>query len=505
MRENSTGLFKIVGIGLLLVTLWAMLSFYVPEKFLSPLNIENLLRRTALYGILGIGVAFVIMTGGIDLSIGSMVCLCGCLLAMFLQVDYLPVNEVDVWEVRASDSTIVVEADAEFRAGERVRYYNGRKARNQISNVVSVQPVQFNGKSALSIVLDQPPSRDDVVDKSAKSIGKLVPVLAIREITKELPEGKTPQVVVATTNLSLKPRDRIWMVLGVRGMSEETVTGVESSGENTIVFLKSQPIGVTTEWNAIPIRRSPRMSIPVAVSIVMGIALCLGLIHGMLITKLRQQAFVVTLCGLMIYRGLARWFSNDQTLGFGNEYVSSLGALSTGRLVLWRSAESDASFGIPFVLFIFIIVAILAAVILNLTIWGRYILALGKNQEAAKYSGINTGRMICLTYVLCALATGLGGLLHTIDANSIAPSSFGNWFELWAIAAAVLGGCSLRGGEGSIFGVVVGTALMQTLYNMIILLQISSELEYVIIGMVILLGVVSDELIRRVASVVRRR
>ena len=505
MRENSTGLFKIVGIGLLLVTLWAMLSFYVPEKFLSPLNIENLLRRTALYGILGIGVAFVIMTGGIDLSIGSMVCLCGCLLAMFLQVDYLPVNEVDVWEVRVADGTFVVAADVEFRPGERVRYYNGRKARNQISNIVSVDPIQFNGKSALSIVLDQPPSRDDVVDSSSRSIGKLVPVLPIREVSTDLPEGASPQIVISTARLTLKPRDRIWMVLGVRGMSEETVTGVESSGENSVVFLKNQPVGVTTEWCAIPVRRSPRMSIPVAVVSVMGIALFLGSIHGLLITKLRQQAFVVTLCGLMIYRGLARRFSSDQTLGFGNEYADSLGALSTGRWVLWQSSETGASFGIPYVVFILIAVAIIAAVILNLTIWGRYILALGKNQEAAKYSGINTDRMICLTYVLCALATGLGGILHAIDANSIAPSSFGNWFELWAIAAAVLGGCSLRGGEGSIFGVVVGTALMQTLYNMIILLQISSELEYVIIGMVILLGVVSDELIRRVASVVRRR
>ena len=113
--------------------------------------------------------------------------------------------------------------------------------------------------------------------------------------------------------------------------------------------------------------------------------------------------------------------------------------------------------------------------------------------------------MICLTYVLCAFITGLGGLLHAIDANSISPSSFGNWFELWAIAAAVLGGCSLRGGEGGIIGVIVGTALMQTLYNMIVLLKIPSELEYVIIGAVILIGVISDELIRRVAGAVRSR
>jgi ribose/xylose/arabinose/galactoside ABC-type transport system permease subunit len=78
---------------------------------------------------------------------------------------------------------------------------------------------------------------------------------------------------------------------------------------------------------------------------------------------------------------------------------------------------------------------------------GTVHMALGKNQEAARYAGINTGRMIVVAYLLCAVFKGLGGILHGVDANSISPSSFGNFFELYAIAAAVLGGCSLRGGE----------------------------------------------------------
>ena len=89
--------------------------------------------------------------------------------------------------------------------------------------------------------------------------------------------------------------------------------------------------------------------------------------------------------------------------------------------------------------------------------------ALGRNEEAARYSGINTQRMTILAYVLCAVMAGIGGMLFALDGNSIAPSSFGNFYELYAIAAAVLGGCSLRGGEGSILGVIIGTALMHTL------------------------------------------
>ena len=81
---------KVIGIFVLLIALCAFLSFYTPESFLKGNNIENLIRRTSMYGVLGIGVAFVIITSGIDLSIGSIVCLSGCLLAMFLSVDYVP-------------------------------------------------------------------------------------------------------------------------------------------------------------------------------------------------------------------------------------------------------------------------------------------------------------------------------------------------------------------------------------------------------------------------------
>jgi len=509
MSENLTGLIKIVGISILLVTLWIILSVYVPEKFLSPNNVENLLRRTALYGILGVGVAFVIMTSGIDLSLGSLVCLCGCLLAIFLRVDYQPVRQADVWAISAEKQTVVIPANTPLEPGQSVRLYNARKARNLIAKIESVQPVQVNGQAGLELKLDQKPSRDDAAESSVKSIGKLVPVFAVASVSNPAADasGKTPlsEVVVAAEKLGLQPRDRLLLVSTKGGIAEKTIASVEETGGQTQVTLKDGAGEIDEQWQAIPVRRAQRMSVPVAVGLVLSIAAGLGLLHGLLVTKLGQQPFVVTLCGLLIYRGLSRRLSNDQVLGFGDEYADSLNALATGRWVIWEAANGGSSFGIPYVFFILLGVAALAAVFLNLTIWGRYILALGKNQEAARYSGINTDRMICLTYVLCAFITGLGGLLHAIDANSISPSSFGNWFELWAIAAAVLGGCSLRGGEGGIIGVIVGTALMQTLYNMIVLLKIPSELEYVIIGAVILIGVISDELIRRVAGAVRSR
>lgn len=148
-------------------------------------------------------------------------------------------------------------------------------------------------------------------------------------------------------------------------------------------------------------------------------------------------------------------------------------------------------------------VAVLASIFLNRTIFGRYLLALGRNEEAARYSGINTERMVVLAYVISSSLAGLGGMLFVLDVNSAQPVDFGNFYELYAIAAAVLGGCSLRGGEGNIVGVIIGAALMQVLRNMITLVTSYNNVEFAIIGAVILVGVIADELVKRFA--IRRR
>ena len=152
---------------------------------------------------------------------------------------------------------------------------------------------------------------------------------------------------------------------------------------------------------------------------------------------------------------------------------------------------------------IMLVLAIVAAVFLNRTIYGRYLLALGRNEQAARYSGVDTDTMTILAYIICSLLAGFGGMLFIFDVNSAQPSDFGNFYELYAIAAAVLGGCSLRGGEGTIFGVVIGAAVMQVLRNSINMLRIPTQLEFAIIGAVILVGVIVDEVVKRVAA--RRR
>ncbi len=228
----------------------------------------------------------------------------------------------------------------------------------------------------------------------------------------------------------------------------------------------------------------------------LGSSLAIGLAHGLLITKLRLQPFVVTLCGLLVYRGAARFITDDQSLGFGTSYESL-------RSIVTNDLPITADFGVPYPFILMTLIALFASAILNLTTFGRYLLALGQNEEAARFSGINTHRVTIAAYAFCSLLGGLGGVLFALDVNSIQPSGLGEFYELYAIAAAVLGGCSLRGGEGSVLGVVIGAAVVRFLYNAINILHIPTHLEFAIIGTVILAGAITDELIKRVVA--RRR
>jgi ribose transport system permease protein len=234
-------------------------------------------------------------------------------------------------------------------------------------------------------------------------------------------------------------------------------------------------------------------SVPATLCAAVLLSLVIGFAHGLLITKVRLQPFVVTLCGLLLYRGMARYITDDQSQGFGNSY-EGLRRLATGKLQL------TGAFALPAPFFLLVGVAVVAAIFLNQTIWGRYLLALGRNETATRFSGINTDAMKITAYVICSVLAGVGGILFSLDLNSVQPSSLGEFYELYAIAAAVLGGCSLRGGEGTILGVIIGTAVMRVLYNAINILGIPTHLEFAIIGAVILAGVVTDEVVKRLAA-----
>ena len=224
-----------------------------------------------------------------------------------------------------------------------------------------------------------------------------------------------------------------------------------------------------------------------AALLVIALGCVIGLVHGLLVAKMNLQPFVVTLCGLLIYRGAARYYTEDATAGFPfGASFPVLEWLTTGRF-----------FGIPHSLIAFALITSVMGIVLHRSVLGRYFFAVGKNEEAARYSGINTSAVVMASYVICCGLTAVAAIFIAMYTRSISPSSHGNFYELYAIAAAVLGGCSLRGGEGSITGVVLGTVLLQVLQNLVNLLGILRSLNFAVMGSVILIGVLADQQISK--------
>jgi ribose transport system permease protein len=232
-----------------------------------------------------------------------------------------------------------------------------------------------------------------------------------------------------------------------------------------------------TEWH-----------LPAALAVMAVTALggLLGTVHGLFITRLRLQPFIVTLCGLLLYRGLARYIASDMTKGFGS-----------GQGFEWlRALAAGAVFGIPMPFVLLVVVGVIGWVVLHRSVYGRHLFAVGRNEEAARYCGINSRNTIATAYAISGTLAAVSAILIAFYTNSISPSSHGNFYELYGIAAAVVGGCSLRGGEGSIIGIILGTALLQVLRNLVNLMDIPSSLDFAVMGAVILIGAIADEIVK---------
>ena len=223
----------------------------------------------------------------------------------------------------------------------------------------------------------------------------------------------------------------------------------------------------------------------VALAAVVALGAGLGAVHGLLITRLKLQPFIVTLCGLLLYRGAARYIARDSTKGFG-----------TGEGFEWlRCARVRNVGGVPMPFAILCVMAVLAWLLVHRSVWGRHLFAVGHNEEAAHYSGVNTRGVVAGAYVISGALAAVSAVIIAFYTNSISPASHGNFYELYAIAAAVVGGCSLRGGEGSVLGIVIGTALLQVLRNLVNLLDIPSSLDFAVMGAVILIGAIADQIL----------
>ena len=202
-----------------------------------------------------------------------------------------------------------------------------------------------------------------------------------------------------------------------------------------------------------------------------------GLLQGVAITRLKVPPFVVTLGGMSVFRGAALLFAAGGPIsGFDKAFT------------WWGQGKIGP---VPVPVIIFLVAAILAHIVLRYMRFGRRVYAVGGNPEAARLSGLNVSAVICAVYIIMGFFCGLGAFVLAARLNS-AEAVAGTGYELTVIASVVIGGTSLFGGAGTIFGTVVGSLLIGVLLNGLVLMNVSSYVQQIIIGVIIVLAVAFD-------------
>ena len=233
------------------------------------------------------------------------------------------------------------------------------------------------------------------------------------------------------------------------------------------------------------------LGLPWPVGVVGGVlsGALMGTANGVLVARVGLPPFIATLGMLNIARGLALVISELRPIYFPDQpefNQAFMGSLT----------EAAGLPKMPNLVWVFLTVAIIAGFILSRTVLGRYIFAIGSNEEATRLSGVRTMRYKASAYVISGTMAGVAGVVLAARLNSAQPA-VGFGYELEAIAAAVIGGTSLAGGEGSIFGTIIGAFLISVLTNGLRLLDVPQEWQIVITGGIVLLAVYLDILRRR--------
>lgn len=228
-----------------------------------------------------------------------------------------------------------------------------------------------------------------------------------------------------------------------------------------------------------------KIDVPVYLSLSLGILAGLlfgvfsGFIAGIFVTRFKITPFIVTLALMTIWRGASFVFTEGRPVWELPEVFSYLGG---GRII-----------GVPVPTVIMIIVFITSHIVLTKTRFGRYVYAVGGNLEAARLAGIKTNKILISVYIISGVLSALAGILLASRINSGQPNA-GLMYELDVIAAVVVGGTSLFGGRGTIIGTFLGAMLIAVLRNGLNLLNVGSYVQQVIVGLVILLAVLLDQL-----------
>ena len=282
----------------------------------------------------------------------------------------------------------------------------------------------------------------------------------------------TPYFLTVSNLLNVAEQTAIVAIIAV-GMTFVIITaGIDLS------------VGSVLAFSGIVMASALQAGAPLIVGLAAGLGagLACGLLNGLLITGGRLPPFIATLGMMSVARGAALMFTEGRPVsGFSESFRS----LATGEVL-----------GVPFPVIVMVAVYIAAHIVLTRTRLGRYAYAIGGNEEATLLSGVSVKTYKTAVYGLCGMLSGLAAIILTARLNSAQPIA-GIMYELDAIAATVIGGTSLMGGEGNVFGTLIGALIMGVLRNGLNLLGISSFAQQIVIGSVIIVAVLFDMALKR--------
>ncbi|CAN5625254.1 hypothetical protein BH23PLA1_BH23PLA1_15080 [soil metagenome] len=407
---------------------WHTLDPSLSRPFFSQYSLQNLSHNAALYGILALGAAVVIIAGGIDLSIGSVVALSAVVSAR-LMTSWLPeIRETGSWGTLGLIGATVLFSTS-----------SGIMARR--------------------------------IHPRALPLPGWVPGVALAVTLIPWFFGVGPGGVLAMVALLLAIT-ALGLLVGLSlGLRRGAVALAIASGVVTLWGILTEP------------GKADNLPIGIVVAgcgLTMLMGLTIGVTHAAMINYFQLPAFIATLATLAGFRSLARILSREQTITVFSENFRVFG--------------KDFQYTIP----IFLAVAAIVSIVMGRMVLGRHLYALGGNEAAARLSGLPTRRLKTIAYALSGLLAALGGLLFFGNTGQ-ADSRMGVTYELFAITAAVVGGCSLAGGVGSIRGTVLGLILIRIVITGtgLVVKNISpSQIEGLVLGVVVVLAVAFNQRFR---------
>ena len=261
------------------------------------------------------------------------------------------------------------------------------------------------------------------------------------------------------------------------GVTFVIATGGIDFSIGPVMFCCSLVSGYSLVTSGVP------MGVALVMSIVIGVAF--GVFNGYLVAYWKVPPFIVSMASMNIAKGIAAVFTKTQS-------------------VSWPQAGTEGGWfrniisynGIPMGLIIFAAIAVVCAVILNKTKWGRYILCLGSNKEAVRLSGVNIKKWEMLAYIICGILVGIASIFFVATYTTVQPG-YGDQYNNEAIAGCVMGGTSMVGGLASISGTVIGVIIISLLQQGILALGFTKDYQYIITGLIVIAAVYSDVSARR--------